>query len=276
MIKDAQIRGSLGFCLRRHGGRILAGKLDLREETEGPSRRASVALAPFFQIEGRSNDRHCNASGAGKGRKCGCGQSVPHVKMVTIRACDACPFRPPFRPFPPLRCLSFPLQVTAFPKQTDKGQRLSGETTWPERSKLGRVGEELFTSGAAQSIGLEGRGSARWWRRGYSRSSIGSDPPPSSDRTETHVSSEDCGTLISERLFGRYAGPLERNSRVNGGRPEKVPFRDATSPLQGQASTATMNARGTEMSKSTPREKNFGSSIGRRRLLGKRENDVRP
>ena len=30
MIKDAQIRGSFGFCLRRHGGRILAGKLDLR------------------------------------------------------------------------------------------------------------------------------------------------------------------------------------------------------------------------------------------------------
>ena len=26
MIKDAQIRGSFGFCLRRHGGRILAGQ----------------------------------------------------------------------------------------------------------------------------------------------------------------------------------------------------------------------------------------------------------
>ena len=32
MIKDAQIRGSFGFCRRRHGGRILAGKPDLREE----------------------------------------------------------------------------------------------------------------------------------------------------------------------------------------------------------------------------------------------------
>ena len=30
MIKDAQIRGSFGFCLRRHRGGILAGKLDLR------------------------------------------------------------------------------------------------------------------------------------------------------------------------------------------------------------------------------------------------------
>ena len=32
MIKDAQIRGSSGFCRRRHGRRILTGKLDLREE----------------------------------------------------------------------------------------------------------------------------------------------------------------------------------------------------------------------------------------------------
>ena len=30
MVKDAQIRGSFGLCLRRHGGRILAAKLDLR------------------------------------------------------------------------------------------------------------------------------------------------------------------------------------------------------------------------------------------------------
>ena len=30
MIKDAQIRGSFGFCRRRHVGRILAGKPDLR------------------------------------------------------------------------------------------------------------------------------------------------------------------------------------------------------------------------------------------------------
>jgi hypothetical protein len=32
MIEDAQIRGSFGFFLRRHGGGILAGKLDFREE----------------------------------------------------------------------------------------------------------------------------------------------------------------------------------------------------------------------------------------------------
>jgi hypothetical protein len=30
MIRGAHVRGSFGFCLRRHGRRILAGKLDLR------------------------------------------------------------------------------------------------------------------------------------------------------------------------------------------------------------------------------------------------------
>jgi hypothetical protein len=78
---------------------------------------------------------------------------------------------------------------------------------------------------------------------------------------EAHVSGEDCGTLISDRPFGRYAGLLGKNSRVNGIRPEKVPFRDATLPLQGQAPNATVSARGTEMSKAAPDEKNFGSSI---------------
>ena len=49
MIKDAQIRGSFGFCLRRHGGRILAGKLDLREERlprAGPTRARPKRAGP--------------------------------------------------------------------------------------------------------------------------------------------------------------------------------------------------------------------------------------
>ena len=41
MIKDAQIRGSFGFCLRRQGGTILARKLDLlRGQSDGGILRA--------------------------------------------------------------------------------------------------------------------------------------------------------------------------------------------------------------------------------------------
>ena len=55
MIKDAQIRGSFGFCLRRHGGRILAGKLDLRIAS---STRSAVPSFPARERAGRS--RHYN------------------------------------------------------------------------------------------------------------------------------------------------------------------------------------------------------------------------
>jgi hypothetical protein len=44
MISDARLRGSFGFCLRRHRGRILAGKFDFREV--GLPRQAPLVHAP--------------------------------------------------------------------------------------------------------------------------------------------------------------------------------------------------------------------------------------
>ena len=78
MIKDAQIRGSFGFCLRRHGGRILAGKPDLRVAS---STRLAVPSFPARERTGRHYnfnwkpftgsdhiDAGIGASGRGSGR----------------------------------------------------------------------------------------------------------------------------------------------------------------------------------------------------------------
>ena len=55
--------------------------------------------------------------------------------------------------------------------------------------------------------------------------------PLEQTKVMSHV--KDYGTLISERLLGRYAGLLGRRARVDGDRPENVPSRgrNAASPV---------------------------------------------
>jgi hypothetical protein len=71
MIKDAQIRGSFGFCLRRHGGRILAGKLDLRIVSTTLTRTAPSHPTPrrdaFSEQERRSDTARHTVILAGHG-----------------------------------------------------------------------------------------------------------------------------------------------------------------------------------------------------------------
>ena len=72
MIKDAQIRGSLGFCLRRHGGRILAGTLDLRIAS---STQSAVPRFPAREPQGHALRPRF--------------QTAPQVDLVRRFACRA-------------------------------------------------------------------------------------------------------------------------------------------------------------------------------------------